>query len=185
MIRQCLAFHEREQSICYIGGGRSDQGFERFQKWACNHQFADTKFVIACNATYERVIRAAKDNPNIDFRLGYQSDFDYWNFLAKSRYIALPYDIKYEGKTSGIFHDAISTGTPILGPNIEPFVSLFKQYGPMGQLIDFDDPPPAAIVKTLSNPENYEIYQRNMMLARADHSPRHILADYLRVIAHA
>lgn len=75
---------------------------------------------------------------NVTIQYGYLADEDYYGTIASAHWVILPHDRSFEGRSSGVFCDAVATGTPILSRDIAPQSDYFSQFGPMGLLVDFE-----------------------------------------------
>lgn len=72
-------------------------------------------------------------------RFGYLDDRDYNALMQSASFLIFPYDFTRGNISSQVLHDAFSTRTPFIAPDIEPFRWYVQQYG-IGILYAEGDP---------------------------------------------
>ena len=158
---------KRQHKISYIGGGRPGMGLNNFLKLSEESPFPGYSYSLNSRVSEE----IAKLNyPDLEINNRFLNEPEYFKKFYESQYVIMPYSGEYEGKTSGIFCDAVLTETPVIAPKIEPFTSFFSRYGLLGHLIDFDDINWLEHVKKIDLNENYAVFQQNLKRVNKDHN---------------
>jgi len=103
---------------------------------------------------------------NIEVLQGYISDRRYYQLFRESSLIILTHDHNYEGVLSGAFCDAMASGTPVISRKIAPVTEYFEQYGPLGFIVDFDEPSWFEKVLEANIENEYPTFQKNIALLR-------------------
>lgn len=185
IVRDVRSFDDRRQHISYIGWAREGKGLDQFLALVARDRYG--AFTYGLYGTFHlsdhhrAVIQQAGDR--IELVSGYIPDDQYIEFFNQSMFIALPYGEAYAGSLSGVFCDAISTGTPVIASRIEPFTEYFETFGPLGHLVDFDDATILDAVSAAPTREEYAVLQRNLLSAREAHEPGSIRRAFARVLA--
>jgi hypothetical protein len=168
----------REDIISYLGGGRTDQGIEALVALYEGDQLAGFTLNVSTYAAAAPGVKSIKDRPDVKINTSFLSDDAFIEEFDRSAYVVLPYDKAYEGKTSGILCDAITTGTPIIAPNFAPFSSLFEEYGAFGFLVDFETGQGFPSHADLTDEVAYRTFQINMRQIVVDNSPEAIACQF-------
>lgn len=170
---------KRQNKISYIGGGRSGMGLDKFLQLAKYSPFVGYTYSLNSRVPNELTQIAT---PTLEINNRYLSETEYFRKFYESQYVIMPYSIEYEGKTSGIFCDAVLTKTPVIVPDIEPFSSFFSFYGPLGHLINFDSITWLDDMRILNLTKDYAVYQKNMEKVHQDHNLDSIGREISRII---
>ena len=111
-----------------------------------------------------RTFLEAQENVRLSY--GYETNGDYYRLISEAALIMLTHDKDVEGAFSGVFCDAIASGTPIIARNMAPYNEFFARFGPMGFLVDYDDPQWRKHVLSPDLVDRYQEFQQNMAVCR-------------------
>lgn len=108
-------FENKVYDIAIVGSICPDKGVVEAVK-----QLAKTKLRVLVagmadikqTAVIKEICQSAS---NIELKLGFVSDNDYYGYIQKARYCMLNYHGVYEDRSSGVVLDILFEGTPILG----------------------------------------------------------------------
>lgn len=104
---------------------------------------------------------------NVELSFGYTPMEKYYRLFSEAALIILTHDADYEGTLSGAFCDAIASGTPVIARNMAPHNEYFNRFGPMGILVDYEDPDWLKAVIEMKLENICSDYQNNMAMCRA------------------
>lgn len=71
---------------------------------------------------------AKRTDLHISGDFGYLDDVQYLNLMQSAKFLIFPYDFTRGDISSQVLHDAFSTGTPFVAPDIEPFRWYAERY---------------------------------------------------------
>lgn len=107
--------NNKKYDFAIVGSIFPDKGVAEVANFFRNK---DYKILIAGKA-YENLENTLKklsaNSPNIDLRLGYLSENDYYNYFREARYCILNYRGVYQERSSGVVLDALYNGVPVVG----------------------------------------------------------------------
>lgn len=103
---------------------------------------------------------------NVDLASGYLEPDDYYRHLSEASWVLLTHNLLFQGKLSGIFCDAVASGTPIIARDMSPHDEFFERFGNMGVLVDFEDPRWCDGFLTTDFSLQLDTFQRNMAAGR-------------------
>lgn len=181
--RNVVPRESRENIISYLGGGRPDQGLEALVALYESDKLAGFTLNISTYAAAAFRVKSINERPNVKINTTFLSDDAFIEEFNRSAYVILPYNKAYEGKTSGILCDAITTGTPIIAPDFAPFSSLFKEYGAFGFLVDFETGQGFPSHSDLTDEAAYRTFQKNMQQIVVDNSPEAIASQFHKILS--
>ena len=104
---------------------------------------------------------------NVELMFGYTNMDVYFKLFSEANLVILTHDNNFEGTLSGIFCDAIASGTPIIARDMAPHSEFFQRFGDMGYLVDYTDPNWCDKVLNSDIERRYEEFQSNMAICRA------------------
>ena len=116
--------------------------------------------------------------PNVTIGFGYISDDEYYRHFSESMFVLMTHNHLFEGKLSGVFCDAIASGTPVIARGMAPHDEFFERFGDMGYLFDFEN---AGWSKNFLGTDpglEYGGFQRNMSTCRESCSMEAIRAVF-------
>jgi glycosyltransferase involved in cell wall biosynthesis len=108
-----------------------------------------------------------EEQSNVKVLHGYLDNDEYYRLISEATFIILTHDRDFEGALSGIFCDAIASGTPVIARNMAPHNEFFDHFGDMGYLVDFSVPHWFNDVLNYDVEKRYEEFQNNMAACRA------------------
>ena len=103
---------------------------------------------------------------NVKVLYDLQEDDIYHRLISEAFLIILTHNNNFEGALSGVFCDAIASGTPIIAQDMAPHNEFFERFGPMGFLVDYADPMWHKKVLDKNLVETYTDFQQNMAKCR-------------------
>jgi|GEM_PF-3751302 len=171
------------RTLLFMGMATPEKGLKKLWELMDSDSLKEYGFVVKGQFVLdEKANEFIKQNSErLVVKQGYISAAEYYETLSSCSFIVLPYEKSYEGKLSGVFCDAISTGTPVIAPNYPPFTTYFKKFGGLGILIDFESPCWASDLSTkITNSENWD-YAASFEKARGFHSQSAVRESILRV----
>jgi len=166
--REILSWQEKKRTILFMGPESSHKKLQpvidlikcdkerRFRYLFCAmHENLDAK---------TRVFLDAQDNVELSY--GYVEDEKYYSLFSEVSFIILTHNLDFEGALSGIFCDAIASGTPIIARDMAPHNEFFNRFGPMGILVNYEAPEWCKHVLNHNSLNKYEEFQHNMAKCR-------------------
>lgn len=161
---------EKSRMILFVGPEKSHKKIEP----VCNLIRSDT------DHRYRYVLCSMRDNmaaetkvfleqqENVEILFGYTKKDVYFNMFSDASLVILTHDNNFEGTLSGIFCDAIASGTPVIARDMAPHNEFFQRFGDMGYLVDYADPNWCKKVLSDDVKRKYEEFQNNMVACRAN-----------------
>lgn len=127
-------FEIKTYDVAIVGGICRDKGVVEAAEFLANKKY---KVIIAGKADDDianGLYNICKTAPNIELRIGYLSDEDYYRYICASRFCMLNYSGVYANRSSGVVLDILFNGTPVIGHrcNALEFVERAK----VGKLFD-------------------------------------------------
>lgn len=182
--RRVAPYSEREMLISYIGWARPSKGLDRFLDMVLRDAHGKFRYELrgTFNLTDKQLAMIAEAGGRLTVVRGYIPDDEYFDYFNRSMFVALPYGGEYAGNLSGILCDAISTGTPIIGSTIEPFVEYFERFGELGHLIDFNLTGVRQDIFVPPTPQTFAHYQKNLAAASRAHDFDSIANAYVKLL---
>lgn len=110
-----LSFEHRVYDVAIVGSIYPDKGVVEAVKRLAN---TNIKVLVAGKAEDQQTAtlkELCQTATNIELKLGFVCDDDYYGYIRKSRYCMLNYRGVYEERSSGVVLDILFNGTPILG----------------------------------------------------------------------
>jgi glycosyltransferase involved in cell wall biosynthesis len=108
-----------------------------------------------------------ESQPNVDIGYGYLKDEEYYRLFSESALVILTHNRLFEGELSGLFCDAIASGTPIIALDMSPHNEFFTRFGEMGFLADYaGDPQWHKRILASGLEALYDGFQRSMAKCR-------------------
>lgn len=109
-------YSEREWDFGIIGTIFKDKGVIEAIEFFGNK---DCKVLVAGNVAepnlIDKIEKLKNRYTNLDFRIGYLSDYDFNNLISRCRYCVLNYRGTYFDRSSGVVFDIIFNHTPVIG----------------------------------------------------------------------
>lgn len=102
-------------------------------------------------------------------RFGYLDEAEYMDLMQAAAFLVFPYDLMRGNISSQVLHDAFSTGTPIIAPDIEPFRWYVERYG-IGLLYKEGDATSFADTMHAAHAAGRSSFTAGFERLRADHS---------------
>lgn len=182
--REILPLADRAREIAFLGASTGERGIDTFIRWATLDSKSRYTFHIYgdIRPTGKQQASFAALYPKIQVVGRYLTDEEYHGVIAKSMFIALPFERSLEGRLSGVLCDAISHGTPVLAANQDPHTDFFKTYGEFGFLIDNGSDEVIRGCLDSCAEDRWDSFQAAMHRARTDHTVGAIAEDILRVL---
>ncbi len=184
IVRDIVPFGRRRRHMAYVGWARPDKGLDRFLKLAASDTVGQFTYgiygTVRLDKRQEEIVLDLKDR--LEVVSGYMPDEVYIEHFRSAMFIVLPYSDAYAGSLSGVFCDAISTGTPVIASCIEPFTEYFEAFGALGHLVDFNREPFPAALYVPPNAEAFLKYQTHLLAARTAHGHRAISDRLVTII---
>jgi glycosyltransferase involved in cell wall biosynthesis len=75
---------------------------------------------------------------NVQLISGYVPPEKYQSLFLDAAFVLLTHDRSYEGRLSGVFCDAVASGTPVIARPIAPFTEFFDRFGALGLMVEFE-----------------------------------------------
>lgn len=126
-------------TISYFGPCKSEKPLEPFIKLIKFDKDLKFKYNIY-NVSEKEFIETSKlENvpKNVSISSIWLTEEEYYTRFNESNIIFLSHTSEFEGKLSGNLCDCVAFGVPFISPEIEPIISLTKQYGQIGYVYDF------------------------------------------------
>jgi glycosyltransferase involved in cell wall biosynthesis len=170
--------------ISFMGSGRRDKGLDRFVEMIVHDTTGKHEYGLYGDLHLDACTRAilGKAPANVEVVDRYISDSEYWERMRESSFVILPHRRSFEGALSGIFCDAIASGTPVIASRMEPYIEFFERFGEMGHLVDCEQPGWYRDILKRDLWEKYELFQSNMRRAREWHSHDRIRARLAEIL---
>ncbi len=121
---------------------------------------------------------------NVEIRDGYLSDEDFLTIFSEAKYVVMTHDERFEGVLSGVFCDAIASGTPIIAQEMEPHLEYFLRYGRMGMLVNFSEDSWYKQLLLDDSTSNYKKFQKNMKTCKASGDLKSVRNVFKSVLSH-
>ena len=116
---------------------------------------------------------------NASLELRYLTREEYFDILKRAKYVVLLYRESFSVKVSGIFFDAVSCLTPVIATDIPSFSTYFREYGPLGVLVNLKDAQWTRQVLTSDICADYDAYIENARTMKAASSHARLRGIYL------
>ncbi|WP_374597276.1 hypothetical protein [Sphingosinicella sp.] len=110
------------------------------------------------------------ERSNVQVVDGWQSHESYLRAARSSTLLFLSHTRDFEGKLSGNLCDSFALGIPYIARAMEPMTSYHVHYGPLGYLVDFDDPDWPEYFRRAYSPANIARMRGNLHRLGIDHS---------------
>lgn len=132
----------------------------------------------------DAVVRELSTQPNVEIRFGYMSADEYHQVFGEAIFVFMNHmRADYDGTLSGIFCDAVASGTAIIAEHMAILDEWFNKYGEMGILIDCSDETWPERVMAIDFRSRYAHWQGNMAACRSGHSQERIREVLLGLLA--
>lgn len=124
--------------ILHIGAIRISRPIEPFLDLIRADYEKKNNYVIAGIADSDlHLLQDISSQDNVSIFSGFLSKHDYNKLISEAKLIILTHNHFSEGKLSGLFCDAVASGTPIVSAPIAPITDYFKNFGKLGILVDY------------------------------------------------
>jgi hypothetical protein len=164
-----LSWQEKSQTILFIGPECGHKKVQPVVDLINGDKERRFRYVICSMhddiAPQTRVFLEAQKNVELSF--GYTAAPEYYRLISESALIILTHDKDFEGTLSGVFCDAIASGTPVIARDMAPHNEFFERFGPMGFLLDYDVPEWYKHLLGADLEILYNVFQNNMAKCRA------------------
>lgn len=131
---------QKRKEIVYIGNSGSDKRLDKFIDLIKMDNAQKHSYGLYGDLQLTEEIRSFLDQSNVTVVDRYLDRQEYFEILAKAKFVVLFYKKSFEYKVSGIFFDAVSCYTPVLGNNILSFTYYFARFGKIGEIVNLDRP---------------------------------------------
>lgn len=129
-----------------------------------------------------RVDQLSKEpNLSIRGRFGYLKEEEYTNLMQGASFLIFPYDFTRGDISSQVLHDAFSTETPFIAPDIEPFRWYVEHYG-IGLLYKEGDTESFARILHSAHKEGTAAFAGKFSALQRDHSLEVIREKFLAAL---
>jgi glycosyltransferase involved in cell wall biosynthesis len=184
VMRPVRPLRNRESRISYLGQPRTGKGLDAFLRFAVANLDSPFSFglygAVELTPSQKDVVRTL--GSRLEIVADYLTDEEYFRRMDSAMFLILPYAREYDGKLSGVFADAISTGTPVLAARFDPFTSYFREFGELGVLFDPEVAAHMPAISRLPSESEYSRFQKNLARARDAHDPDVVGRQYARLI---
>ena len=165
--RPRLAWSERSQTIFFMGPPLDRKPIKPLIELIKKDKKRHYKYVLRRMNNIDADTRAFLDaQPNVDLASGYLDTDEYNRFFREASWVITTHNLLFEGKLSGIFCDAIASGTPLITRDMSPHDEFFERFGDMGVLVDFHDSQWCERFLTADFSSKQDDFQRNMAACR-------------------
>ncbi|MEL7655587.1 MAG: glycosyltransferase [Bacillota bacterium] len=159
-----LSYHEKRRIILFVGPEREHKKLDPVIDLIKSDKARRYRYVF-CSMTdkmsvHSRIFLEAREN--VELKFGYTTDREYYRLFSEAMLIILTHDEGFEGALSGVFCDAIASGTPIIARDMAPHNEFFERFGPMGFLVDYADVEWCQHVIGANAQDMYPVFQSNM-----------------------
>lgn len=167
--RVCLSLQEKKRTILFVGPDQSHKKIDNVIQLIKND--VEKKFnYVFCSMREPLELQMQnflEKQSNVKVLLGYLDNDEYYKLISEATFIILTHDNDFEGALSGIFCDAIASGTPVIARDMAPHNEFFNRFGPMGFLVDYNEPEWYNQVLSIDLAANYRAFQNNMAVCRS------------------
>lgn len=127
-------------------------------------------------------LRFLKEKVNVEILFGYLDPDEYYRLFSEATFVILTHDDNFEGTLSGVFCDAIASGTAVIARDMAPHNEFFNRFGEMGFLVDYTNPEWYRNLLTSDLSKAYSIFQLHMALCRDSSSMNSIRGVFKSVL---
>lgn len=167
--RVCLSLQEKKRIILFVGPDQSHKKIDnviQLIKYDVEKLFTYV-FCSMRDSLESHVQNYLEKQSNVKVLYGYLDNNKYYKLISEATFIILTHDHDFEGALSGIFCDAIASGTPVIARDMAPHNEFFQRFGDMGYLVDYLNPNWCDKVLNNDIERRYEEFQSNMVVCRA------------------
>ncbi|MDR3561366.1 MAG: hypothetical protein P4N59_08000 [Negativicutes bacterium] len=163
-----LSWHEKKPVILFVGPQRVHKKVEPAIDLIKNDRERRYRYVFCSMADTipDRTRSFLEAQENVELAFGYTADDVYYRLYSEAMLILLTHDTDFEGTLSGVFCDAIASGSPIIARDMAPHREFFQRFGPMGFLVDYADVGWCRHVLGANLQQVYPEFQKNMERCR-------------------
>ena len=164
-----IQWNDKSQTILFVGpelNFKTTQPLIELIKNDSEHRFHYT----LCSMNDKHMIPEKKaffdKHENVEILFGHLQEEQYYHMVSQAALVIMTHDDGYEGALSGVFCDAIASGTPVIVRNMAPYSEFFTRFGPIGFLVDYNEPDWHKLILTADLEKFYNIFQKNMAVCR-------------------
>lgn len=181
--RTQLSFQEKSQTILFVGPECEHKKVApiiELIKKDKNNRFRYV-FCSMKDSLDQENSRFLKEKENVEILFGYLASDDYYRLFSEAVFVVLTHDDNFEGTLSGVFCDAIASGTAVIARDMAPHNEFFSRFGEMGFLVDYTNPEWYRNLLTSDLSEAYSMFQLHMTLCR-DASSMNSIRDTFKTV---
>lgn len=163
---KATAYDDKKYDVCFVGRIEEEKGvLDVARKIAGTHHRMIIAGKVSEKLLADELKTIAASCGNIELRIGYVSDKDYYSIIRDSRFCVLNYQGEYSRRSSGVVLDIIFNNVPIIGKQCKA-LDFIKDFG-CGYIYDNLD---CLDLDEVMTEQNYNIYIANISLYKQAHA---------------
>jgi glycosyltransferase involved in cell wall biosynthesis len=180
-----LSSHEKKPVILFVGPERAHKQVKPVIDLIKKDRERRYRYVFCSmdDAISEQDRSFLQAQENVELGFGYMADEKYYRLYSEAMLILMTHDTDFEGTLSGVFCDAVASGTPVIARDMAPHSEFFERFGPMGFLVDYADPGWCRDFLGANLQEVYPQFQKNMERCREASSMEAIREQFRKMLA--
>jgi len=166
--RTVRSWAERDQVVFFMGPLLECKPIEPVLQLIREDKTRRFRYALCGMSDMDSSVRAfLESQPNVDLRFGHLEDDEYYRRIGSAALVLLSHSDLYQGRLSGIFCDAIASGTAVITRDMAPVNEFFARFGPMGYMCDYGSEAWYSTLLRADLASSYASFQANMARCRA------------------